>query len=63
MAEAFQSDFPGGVGESLFVGRGSVDDAHNLLGRRALGFEPFAIPDDPREAEAGTIRTANTFLS
>ena len=45
------------------MGRGSVNDAHNLLGRRALGFEPFVIPDDARDAEAGTIRIANTFLS
>jgi Protein of unknown function (DUF1479) len=63
VAEVFKSDFPGGKGESSFVGRGSVDDAQGSIGRRALGFEPFVIPDDASDVEADAIRTANTILS
>ncbi|KAJ7698985.1 hypothetical protein B0H17DRAFT_1196577 [Mycena rosella] len=39
------SDFPGGQGEKEFVGRATVADVHPD-GRRALGFEIFALPGD-----------------
>ncbi|EGO26082.1 hypothetical protein SERLADRAFT_447357 [Serpula lacrymans var. lacrymans S7.9] len=34
-------DFPGGEGESKFLGRASAQDIHTREGRQALGFEPF----------------------
>ena len=40
----FFRDFPGGEGESLFVGRASVQDIRTREGRQAMGFEPFMIP-------------------
>ncbi|KAL0580983.1 hypothetical protein V5O48_001075 [Marasmius crinis-equi] len=34
-------DFPGGEGESKFVGRGTADNITTKLGKQAYGFEPF----------------------
>jgi hypothetical protein len=39
-------DFPGGEGESKFVGRATTDDLKTLEGRRMFGFEEFdGIPN------------------
>ncbi|KAJ3781462.1 hypothetical protein GGU10DRAFT_366649 [Lentinula aff. detonsa] len=34
-------DFPGGEGESKFVGRATKEDIRTISGRQAYGFEPF----------------------
>lgn len=51
-------DFPGGEGESKFIGRGTIEDMQNREGRQLLGFEPFdASPDTT------FIEKANLILS
>ncbi|KAJ7250502.1 hypothetical protein B0H12DRAFT_1120680 [Mycena haematopus] len=49
-------DFPGGLGESAFVGRATIEDVHPS-GRCAVGFEKFhAVGDDSKLfAEANRI--------
>ncbi|KAG7091217.1 hypothetical protein E1B28_010268 [Marasmius oreades] len=50
-------DFPGGEGESKFVGRGTVNDIKTKLGRQAYGLEPFAVTS-PFMEKANTILMA-----
>ena len=56
------SDFPGGVGESQFLGRAKSEDIHSSEGRRALGFEPFGYPAYKDEGERVLIGAANKIL-
>jgi hypothetical protein len=39
-------DFPGGVGESEFSGRGAVENISSQRGRQGMGLEPFALHGD-----------------
>ena len=55
-------DFPGGEGESRFVGRGTVDDITHTDGRRMLGFEPFKYASFVNEGERKAITAANEIL-
>ncbi|KAM5537853.1 hypothetical protein V8D89_008495 [Ganoderma adspersum] len=55
-------DFPGGEGESRFVGRGTVDDITHTDGRRMLGFEPFKYASFVNEGERKAITAANKIL-
>jgi len=50
-------DFPGGEGESRFIGRASVEDITTPFGRQVYGFEPF---DD---AGSDFIKNANWIIS
>ncbi|KAJ6627724.1 hypothetical protein B0H10DRAFT_2161062 [Mycena sp. CBHHK59/15] len=55
-------DFPGGLGESQFIGRATIDDVHpHLGGRRALGFEKFEGADGQNNAEL--LRQADRILA
>lgn len=56
------SDFPGGEGESRFVGRGTVEDIAHPDGRRVLGFEPFKYASFVNEGERRAISAANEIL-
>ena len=38
---AYNSDFPGGEGESKFIGRADADNIQTSEGRQLLGLEPF----------------------
>ncbi|KAK1230925.1 hypothetical protein PQX77_005956 [Marasmius sp. AFHP31] len=49
-------DFPGGEGESKFVGRATEDTITTKLGRQAYGFEPF-------DGTSPFIQRANEILS
>ncbi|KAJ1307001.1 hypothetical protein OPQ81_007981 [Rhizoctonia solani] len=57
-------DFPGGAGESTFVGaqRGSVGDVKGSLGKRAMGLEKFDVHDGMREGEKRVLLRANATL-
>nr|XP_019012115.1 uncharacterized protein I206_02957 [Kwoniella pini CBS 10737]OCF50896.1 hypothetical protein I206_02957 [Kwoniella pini CBS 10737] len=44
-------DFPGGIGESQFQGRGLDSDITIKEGRQAMGLEAFEIPLDLKEGE------------
>ncbi|KAJ7312395.1 hypothetical protein DFH08DRAFT_896920 [Mycena albidolilacea] len=50
-------DFPGGPGESAFVGRATVEDVYPGAGRRAVGFEKFETAGEGGRlfAEANSI--------
>ncbi|KIK58621.1 hypothetical protein GYMLUDRAFT_45222 [Collybiopsis luxurians FD-317 M1] len=50
-------DFPGGKGESQFIGRGNVNDIKSRLGLQAFGFEPF------EEAGSEFVKKANSIIS
>ncbi|EJF60723.1 hypothetical protein DICSQDRAFT_107124 [Dichomitus squalens LYAD-421 SS1] len=54
-------DFPGGEGESCFVGRGTIEHIMHPDGRRIIGLEPFkyAFVD---EGERRAITAANEIL-
>ncbi|CAE6403685.1 unnamed protein product [Rhizoctonia solani] len=57
-------DFPGGNGESTFVGpqRGSVGDVKGSLARRAMGLEKFTESDGMMEGERKVMQRANAVL-
>ncbi|WWC60260.1 uncharacterized protein I303_102827 [Kwoniella dejecticola CBS 10117] len=55
-------DFPGGVGESQFKGRGMDGDITNKEGRQAMGLEPFELLPGLSEGEQTLRRTANEIL-
>ncbi|KAJ7828264.1 DUF1479-domain-containing protein [Mycena olivaceomarginata] len=50
-------DFPGGSGESAFVGRATVEDVYPGAGQRAVGFEKFETAGESGKlfAEANSI--------
>ncbi|KAH7883473.1 hypothetical protein F5I97DRAFT_1982147 [Phlebopus sp. FC_14] len=52
-------DFPGGEGESRFLGRGMLQDINSREGQQALGFEPFVAAD---EAKSKLVNEANKLL-
>ncbi|KAL0955494.1 hypothetical protein HGRIS_001734 [Hohenbuehelia grisea] len=54
-------DFPGGEGESKFVGRGSVGDVASSGGRQALGLQPFES-DPSTSVKNNLIERANALL-
>lgn len=56
-------DFPGGVGESLFTGRGTLSDIKTEEARRAMGFAPFLIEDGMAESEKRLIEECNRELA
>ncbi|KAL0580982.1 hypothetical protein V5O48_001074 [Marasmius crinis-equi] len=49
-------DFPGGEGESKFVGRATVDDITTKFGKQAYGFEPF-------DATSPFVEKANAIIA
>lgn len=53
------SDFPGGVGESGFLGRATPQDITTQQGRQATGFEPFVATSD---ANGALVEEANRIL-
>ncbi|GAA5863597.1 hypothetical protein JCM3774_006543 [Rhodotorula dairenensis] len=58
-------DFPGGEGESRFVGRGTRADVHEdgkSEGLRALGYEPFVPAADETAGGRQVIEAANKIL-
>ncbi|WVQ74508.1 hypothetical protein IAR50_004109 [Cryptococcus sp. DSM 104548] len=55
-------DFPGGVGESQFEGRGQVEDIKSAEGRRAMGLEPFGVSERLAPGERAVREQANTIL-
>ncbi|KAF8161499.1 hypothetical protein B0H34DRAFT_654175 [Crassisporium funariophilum] len=55
-------DFPGGEGESKFVGRGTVDDIKNPEGRRLYGLEPFTA-DGANGLQPDFVEKVNKALS
>ncbi|KAF8551536.1 DUF1479-domain-containing protein [Imleria badia] len=52
-------DFPGGEGESGFLGRAAPHDITTQQGRRATGFEPFVATSD---VHAALVEEANRIL-
>ncbi|CAE6467323.1 unnamed protein product [Rhizoctonia solani] len=57
-------DFPGGTGESTFVGpqRGSVGDVKGSLTKRAMGLERFDVSRGRTEGERKVLEGANRTL-
>ncbi|CAE6475416.1 unnamed protein product [Rhizoctonia solani] len=57
-------DFPGGNGESTFVGaqRGSVEDVKGSLAKQAMGLEKFDVSEGMREGEKKVLQRANAIL-
>ncbi|EIW54320.1 DUF1479-domain-containing protein [Trametes versicolor FP-101664 SS1] len=55
-------DFPGGEGESRFVGRCGLEDIASPDGRRVLGFEPFGEKTFLNDGEREVIAAANEIL-
>ncbi|RPD60796.1 DUF1479-domain-containing protein [Lentinus tigrinus ALCF2SS1-6] len=55
-------DFPGGEGESQFVGRARLEDITHADGRRILGFEPFEYDSYVNEGERKAVISANEIL-
>lgn len=58
-------DFPGGEGESRFVGRATKADVHpqdNLRGLRALGYERFEPAKEETAGGKQVIEEANKVL-
>ncbi|KAI0076408.1 DUF1479-domain-containing protein [Panus rudis PR-1116 ss-1] len=55
-------DFPGGEGETSFIGRSTLQDVQTAEGRRVLGLEPFDIPAETTPASAKLIKQANSIL-
>lgn len=58
-------DFPGGEGESRFVGRAGVQDTHEGSGeegRRAVGAERFVVSEGETEGGKTVIEQANKVL-
>ncbi|OWT37385.1 hypothetical protein C362_04398 [Cryptococcus neoformans Bt1] len=55
-------DFPGGVGESQFVGRGKVEDIESIEGKQAMGLEPFDVNGQLTPGERHIREQANKVL-
>ncbi|KZT69680.1 DUF1479-domain-containing protein [Daedalea quercina L-15889] len=55
-------DFPGGEGESQFVGRVTVNDVKGEKARRMFGLAPFNTPADASPAEKILVEAANSIL-
>ncbi|CAE6509581.1 unnamed protein product [Rhizoctonia solani] len=57
-------DFPGGTGESTFVGaqRGRLEDVKGSLARRAMGLEKFSENDGTTAGERKVLQRANVAL-
>ncbi|GJN94325.1 hypothetical protein Rhopal_007399-T1 [Rhodotorula paludigena] len=58
-------DFPGGAGESSFVGRATVEDAHEgsgKMGRAAIGYARFEAGEGETEGGRRVIDEANRIL-
>nr|XP_031862959.1 uncharacterized protein CI109_001434 [Kwoniella shandongensis]KAA5530031.1 hypothetical protein CI109_001434 [Kwoniella shandongensis] len=55
-------DFPGGVGESQFVGRGEDRDISTKEGRQAMGLEAFELDDKLVSGELEVRKRANEIL-
>jgi hypothetical protein len=51
-------DFPGGVGESAFKGKGSTEDILTLEGKRAMGLAPFDLTLAVDDAESEILKEA-----
>jgi len=56
------ADFPGGCGETGFVGKASVDDVRGQTARRAMGLEPFDEASAGYDLEKQLIREVNAEL-
>lgn len=54
-------DFPGGVGESDHIGRGSVDDL-SIEGKLAMGCTKFEVHAKASEGQRVASETANSIL-
>ncbi|KAF9479392.1 DUF1479-domain-containing protein [Pholiota conissans] len=54
-------DFPGGEGESKYVGRGSVDDINTNEGRYMYGLKAFEV-DDSKALSAEFVEKVNRVL-
>ena len=54
-------DFPGGEGESKYVGRGSADDINTDEGRYMYGFKAFKV-DDNKGLSAEFVEKVNRVL-
>ncbi|KEP46889.1 putative clavaminate synthase-like protein, partial [Rhizoctonia solani 123E] len=57
-------DFPGGTGESMFVGaqRGSVENVKGSLAKQAMGLGKFDVSEGMREGEKKVLEQANVAL-
>ncbi|TFY59587.1 hypothetical protein EVJ58_g5681, partial [Rhodofomes roseus] len=55
-------DFPGGEGESQFVGRVGIENITDVTARRMFGLSPFEKPADASPGESNLIETANRIL-
>ncbi|KAM0559893.1 hypothetical protein ACHAPJ_003842 [Fusarium lateritium] len=55
-------DFPGGVGESEFKGRGTENDLLTVEGKEGIGIIPFRLNDTMSETERSTRQAANAIL-
>ncbi|GAA6037624.1 hypothetical protein JCM8097_006148 [Rhodosporidiobolus ruineniae] len=55
-------DFPGGEGETRFVGRGSEKDILSEDGRKAIGYKPFEPAQNETEGGRRVIEEANKIL-
>ncbi|TIA86916.1 hypothetical protein E3P99_03540 [Wallemia hederae] len=55
-------DFPGGDGESRFVGRMNPEDVEAGPSRQLLGLEPFPIPPGASPGAKRTVKKANEIL-
>lgn len=56
------SDFPGGEGESQFIGRMNPDDIEAGPSRQLLGLEPFPCPEGASPGAERTVDKANEIL-
>ncbi|KAK4057803.1 hypothetical protein OIO90_001022 [Microbotryomycetes sp. JL221] len=56
------NDFPGGVGESEFSGRGTVDDIVDEQGKRLMGLAKFVKDDAMTELEQRLVDECNRRL-
>ncbi|KAK8861552.1 hypothetical protein IAR55_002374 [Kwoniella newhampshirensis] len=55
-------DFPGGVGESQFVGKSEEGDVKSKEGRQAMGLEAFDLGEDLADGEREVRKRANEIL-
>ncbi|OSX59833.1 hypothetical protein POSPLADRAFT_1048300 [Postia placenta MAD-698-R-SB12] len=55
-------DFPGGEGESKFIGRATANDVKSLDGQRLFGLAPFEVPPAATQGEARLIETVNSLM-
>ena len=57
----YNRDFPGGEGESKFIGRGTPADISSPEGRRMFGFDKFTTNEGASKAEF--VERANRALA